>query len=119
MTSGLRLTHIGGPTVLIEFAGWRILSDPTFDPPGRRYKFGWGTASNKVAGPAVAIDDLGRSMPCCSPTTTMPTTSTRRAGRCCADVPIVVTTVAGAARLGGDGDGPRAVGDDRCSEGGG
>jgi L-ascorbate metabolism protein UlaG (beta-lactamase superfamily) len=37
--SDLRLTHIGGPTVLIEVGGWRLLTDPTFDPPGRKYKF--------------------------------------------------------------------------------
>ena len=43
---GLRLTHIGGPTVLIEVGGWRILTDPTFDPPGRTYKFGWGPKEN-------------------------------------------------------------------------
>lgn len=53
------LTYIGGPTVLIEVGGWRILTDPTFDPPGKRYFFGWGTASKKLQGPAVAFDDLG------------------------------------------------------------
>ena len=56
----VRLTHIGGPTVLIEVGGWRLLTDPTFDPPGRRYRFGWGTGSRKLAGPAVAPGDLGR-----------------------------------------------------------
>jgi L-ascorbate metabolism protein UlaG (beta-lactamase superfamily) len=55
----ITLTHIGGPTVLIEVAGWRILTDPTFDAPGRRYRFGWGTSSRKLAGPAVAADALG------------------------------------------------------------
>ena len=25
----VRLTHIGGPTLLIEVGGWRILTDPT------------------------------------------------------------------------------------------
>ena len=55
---GVRLTHIGGPTVLIEAAGWRLLVDPTFDPPGRRYAFGWGTSSRKVTGPAVAAGDV-------------------------------------------------------------
>jgi L-ascorbate metabolism protein UlaG (beta-lactamase superfamily) len=35
--TGIRLTHIGGPTVLIEAEGWRILTDPTFDPPGKTY----------------------------------------------------------------------------------
>jgi len=54
----VRLTHIGGPTVLIEFGGWRLLTDPTFDPPGRRYFFGWGTMSRKLAGPAIAAQDL-------------------------------------------------------------
>jgi L-ascorbate metabolism protein UlaG (beta-lactamase superfamily) len=56
---GVRITHIGGPTVLIEAEGWRILSDPTFDPPGRRYGFGWGTSSRKLTGPAVSVADLG------------------------------------------------------------
>jgi L-ascorbate metabolism protein UlaG (beta-lactamase superfamily) len=55
----VRLTHIGGPTVLLEIAGWRILTDPTFDPPGGRYRFGWGTGSRKLAGPAVSAEDIG------------------------------------------------------------
>lgn len=54
----LRLTHLGGPTTLIELDGWRILTDPTFDPPGRRYTFGWGTSSRKVAGPAQSPDEV-------------------------------------------------------------
>ncbi|MBO9554896.1 MBL fold metallo-hydrolase [Cellulomonas sp.] len=57
---GCRLTHLGGPTVLVELDGWRILTDPTFDPPGRRYGFGLGTSSTKTAGPALAPDELGR-----------------------------------------------------------
>jgi L-ascorbate metabolism protein UlaG (beta-lactamase superfamily) len=55
----LRLTHIGGPTVLVEVGGWRILTDPTFDAPGQKYNFGWGTSSRKLAGPAVAAGDVG------------------------------------------------------------
>lgn len=55
----MRLTHIGGPTALIEVAGWRILTDPTFDPPGRRYRFGWGTSSRKTAGPAMTREEVG------------------------------------------------------------
>jgi len=57
--STMRITHIGGPTALIEVGGWRILTDPTFDAPGRRYSFGWGTFSRKLAGPAIAAADLG------------------------------------------------------------
>ena len=55
----VRLTHIGGPTVLIEVGGWRLLTDPTFDAPGRRYTFGWGSASRKATGPAITAADLG------------------------------------------------------------
>ncbi|MGC1852660.1 MAG: MBL fold metallo-hydrolase [Solirubrobacterales bacterium] len=55
----VELTHIGGPTVLIEVGGWRLLTDPTFDPPGQSYRFGWGTGSRKLAGPAIAPSDLG------------------------------------------------------------
>jgi L-ascorbate metabolism protein UlaG (beta-lactamase superfamily) len=58
--SEIYITHIGGPTALIEVGGWRLLTDPTFDPPGRRYAFGWGTSSEKLAGPAIAATDLGR-----------------------------------------------------------
>ncbi len=54
----IRVTHIGGPTVLIEAAGRRLLTDPTFDPPGAAYRFGWGTGSRKTAGPAIAAADL-------------------------------------------------------------
>jgi L-ascorbate metabolism protein UlaG (beta-lactamase superfamily) len=54
----LILTHIGGPTVLIELDGWRLLTDPTFDPPGGHYEFGWGTSSDKLTGPALSVPDL-------------------------------------------------------------
>jgi L-ascorbate metabolism protein UlaG (beta-lactamase superfamily) len=57
--SEVRITHIGGPTTLIEVAGRRILTDPTFDTPGRTYQFGWGTASRKLTGPAVPAERLG------------------------------------------------------------
>lgn len=55
----VRITHIGGPTALIEFAGWRLLTDPTFDPAGGKYNFGWGTGSTKLTGPAVSPEELG------------------------------------------------------------
>jgi L-ascorbate metabolism protein UlaG (beta-lactamase superfamily) len=44
---------------LIEFGGWRLLTDPTFDPAGGRYRFGWGTGSEKLTGPSISPDDLG------------------------------------------------------------
>jgi L-ascorbate metabolism protein UlaG (beta-lactamase superfamily) len=55
----IRITHVGGPTALIEAAGWRLLTDPTFDPPGGHYRFGWGTSSDKLVGPAVSAESIG------------------------------------------------------------
>jgi L-ascorbate metabolism protein UlaG (beta-lactamase superfamily) len=57
--SDIRITYIGGPTALIEIGPWRLLTDPTFDPPGKRYFFGWGTVSRKLQGPAIEFDELG------------------------------------------------------------
>jgi len=92
--------------VLIEVGGWRLLTDPTFDPAGGRYRFGWGTGSRKLTEPSTAaaalapidavllshdqhddnLDAAGRAM--------LPTAGT------------VVTTVSGAKRL---GDGARGL----------
>jgi L-ascorbate metabolism protein UlaG (beta-lactamase superfamily) len=58
--SRARITHIGGPTTLIEVDDWRLLTDPTFDPPGGSYGFGWGSGSRKLTGPALAADAVGR-----------------------------------------------------------
>lgn len=101
----LSITHIGGPTTLIELGGWRLLTDPTFDPPGRRYGFALGTSSRKLAGPAWTpqqlpaidavllshdhhadnLDDAGRAL--------LP------------EAGAVLTTHAGARRLGGNARG--------------
>jgi L-ascorbate metabolism protein UlaG (beta-lactamase superfamily) len=52
-------THVGTATLLLEIAGLRLLTDPAFDPPGRTYGFGWGTRSRRLTGPALAVDQLG------------------------------------------------------------
>jgi L-ascorbate metabolism protein UlaG (beta-lactamase superfamily) len=57
--SGVRITHIGGPTALIEVGGWRLLTDPTFDPPGGHYPFRFGIELEKLAGPAIEPGELG------------------------------------------------------------
>jgi len=101
----LRITHIGGPTVLMEVGGWRLLTDPTFDPPGRKYKFGWGTGSVKLAGPAIAASDL-------APIDAVLLSHDHHddnldpAGRALLpSANVVVTTASGAKRLGGDARG--------------
>src|SRR3954462_3600915 len=53
------LTHVGGPTVLVQIGEWRLLTDPTFDPAGRDYRFGLGIGSRKLSGPAIAAADIG------------------------------------------------------------
>ncbi len=53
-------TYIGGPTALLTIGGLRVLTDPTFDTAGKRYWFGWGTSSRKLQSPAIAAADVGR-----------------------------------------------------------
>jgi L-ascorbate metabolism protein UlaG (beta-lactamase superfamily) len=96
------ITHICGPTTLIEVGGWRLLTDPTFDPAGGKYRFGWGTGSRKLAGPAIAASDIGR-IDAVLLSHDHHEDNLDAAGRAllpAADV--VVTTVAGAKRLGGE-----------------
>jgi L-ascorbate metabolism protein UlaG (beta-lactamase superfamily) len=52
------VTYIGGPTVLLEWAGLRIVTDPTFDPP-QEYAEPGSTTLVKTAGPGVSRADLG------------------------------------------------------------
>jgi L-ascorbate metabolism protein UlaG (beta-lactamase superfamily) len=53
------ITHIGGPTALLEYAGLRIITDPTFDAP-REYVEPGDTTLVKTAGPAISRPELGR-----------------------------------------------------------
>jgi L-ascorbate metabolism protein UlaG (beta-lactamase superfamily) len=53
----LTITLIGGPTALIEFDGFRLLTDPTFDAPGA-YQLPH-VKLEKLAGPALAADQIG------------------------------------------------------------
>ena len=93
------MTHVGGPTVLIELAGWRILTDPTFDLPGRKYGFGAGTSSTKTRGPAIPPDELG-AVDLVLLSHDHHADNLDDAGRrLLGDVPTVLTTPAGARRL--------------------
>jgi L-ascorbate metabolism protein UlaG (beta-lactamase superfamily) len=55
--STMTVTYVGGPTAVLEYAGLRILLDPTFDPP-QTYDSD-GEPLTKTAGPGVAVADLG------------------------------------------------------------
>ena len=102
MSAPPTLRLIGGPTALITYGGLRILTDPAFDPPGEHPRPGTEIVLRKLEGPAIGLAELlpidivllshdhhadnldpaGRAM--------LP-----QAGR-------VLTTVAGAERLGGN-----------------
>jgi L-ascorbate metabolism protein UlaG (beta-lactamase superfamily) len=53
-----RVTYIGGPTALVEIGGLRLLTDPTFDPAGSEYPTAVYTL-RKTQGPAIGVDDIG------------------------------------------------------------
>src|SRR5436190_1503260 len=51
------ITLVGGPTALIEFDGFRLLTDPTFDAPGA-YQLPH-VKLEKLAGPALEAEAIG------------------------------------------------------------
>lgn len=56
----MEITYVGGPTALVEIAGARFLTDPTFDAPGR-YPTAAGTVVlEKTEGPSIPLQDVGR-----------------------------------------------------------
>ncbi|MBN9077691.1 MAG: MBL fold metallo-hydrolase [Rhizobiales bacterium 65-79] len=98
--SHLRLTLVGGPTMLIEYEEWRFLTDPTFDPPGlyreRPVRF------EKTSGPALAADEIG-PVDAVLLSHDQHFDNLDHAGRAMlSSAGVVYTTKAGAARLGGN-----------------
>ena len=97
------LTLIGGPTVLIEIDGFRLLTDPTFDEPGL-YKLPHVTLE-KLAGPGLPAAELGR-IDAVLLSHDQHADNLDNAGRALlGEVPAVFTTLAGAGRLGGAAQG--------------
>jgi L-ascorbate metabolism protein UlaG (beta-lactamase superfamily) len=58
MSEAPQLTYIGGPTLLIEWQGLRLLTDPTFDPADTSYPTPAYTL-HKTIGPALAVNRIG------------------------------------------------------------
>ena len=101
----LTLTLIGGPTALIEIGGLRLLTDPTFDAPGD-YRLPHATL-RKTGGPALSADQIG-PVDAVLLSHDQHADNLDHAGRALiARVPRVLTTVAGAKRLGGSAQGLR------------
>jgi L-ascorbate metabolism protein UlaG (beta-lactamase superfamily) len=100
----MEITHIGGPTTVILARGLRIVTDPTFDPPGGKYP-GGGWTLEKSGTPAHAVSDI-EPLDLVLLSHDEHADNLDAAGRALlARVPLVLTTVSGAARLGGSARG--------------
>lgn len=99
----LTITLIGGPTALIEFDGFRLLTDPTFDHPGA-YKLPHVTLE-KLVGPAISAAQVG-AVDAVLLSHDQHSDNLDNSGRdFLRTTPRVLTTIAGARRLGGDVEG--------------
>jgi L-ascorbate metabolism protein UlaG (beta-lactamase superfamily) len=58
--ANITLTLVGGPTLLIEYGGLRLLTDPTFDPPGEYQGPHSPLKHVKTDGPAFSVEHVGR-----------------------------------------------------------
>lgn len=97
-------TYIGGPTALLEYGGLRLVTDPTFDAAGTEYTTPVYTL-RKLAGPALAESRLG-ALDAVLLSHDHHFDNLDHAGRAVlARAPIVLTTRAGAERLGGNARG--------------
>jgi L-ascorbate metabolism protein UlaG (beta-lactamase superfamily) len=89
----------GGPTVVLDLGGLRVVSDPTFDDPGPH------SYLTKTAGPAVAEDQLGLVDLVLVSHDNHPDNLDDRGRALALAAPLVLTTRSGAGRLG-----PPAIG---------
>jgi L-ascorbate metabolism protein UlaG (beta-lactamase superfamily) len=101
--NSLRITLIGGPTALIEVDGFRLLTDPTFDAPGA-YQLPHVTLE-KLSGPALAAGAIGE-VDAVLLSHDQHADNLDHSGKAfLAKAKRVLTTVAGAKRLGGHAEG--------------
>jgi L-ascorbate metabolism protein UlaG (beta-lactamase superfamily) len=97
------ITLIGGPAALIEAGGFRLLTDPTFDQPGD-YKLPHVTLT-KTSGPALSASEVG-AVDAVLLSHDQHSDNFDHSGREFArHAPRVLTTIAGAQRLGGNAQG--------------
>lgn len=99
----MSITLIGGPTALIEIDGFRLLTDPTFDAPGA-YRLPHVTLE-KLTAPAMGADAVG-PVDAVLLSHDQHSDNLDKSGRdFLKHVKRVLTTPAGAGRLGGDVEG--------------
>jgi L-ascorbate metabolism protein UlaG (beta-lactamase superfamily) len=99
MTAELTVRLVGGPTAVIELGGVRLLTDPTFDPPGD-HPIG-DRVLTKTSGPALPAEDLGRVDAVLLSHDQHPDNLDDVGRKLLAGVPVVLTTELAAQRLGG------------------
>jgi L-ascorbate metabolism protein UlaG (beta-lactamase superfamily) len=100
----LRITLIGGPTALIEIDGFRLLTDPTFDASGTSYQLPH-VKLEKLTGPALSAEVIGE-VDAVLLSHDQHSDNLDNSGKdFLQKVPRVLTTVAGAKRLGGHAEG--------------
>src|ERR1700743_1882230 len=58
MKSIVNVIYLGGPTVILEIGGLRLMTDPTLDPPGEEFTINGKPAYHKTEGPAKT--DIGK-----------------------------------------------------------
>ena len=93
----VRVQPLGAATAVLELAGLRLLTDPSFDPPG---EYGAGLP-RKLEPTAIDASELGR-IDIALVSHDQHWDNLDRAGRALlAEIPLVLTTTEGAARLGG------------------
>jgi L-ascorbate metabolism protein UlaG (beta-lactamase superfamily) len=101
--NSLRITLIGGPTALIEVDGFRLLTDPTFDAPGA-YQLPH-VMLEKLSGPALGAEAIGE-VDAVLLSHDQHADNLDHSGKAfLAKANRVLTTVAGAKRLGGHAEG--------------
>src|SRR3954471_24987186 len=93
------VTYIGGPTALLELGGLRLLTDPTFDPAGTEYRTP-GYVLRKTQGPAVSRKGLGAVDVVLLSHDHYFDNLDHAGRRMLAGAAMIVTTVAGARRIG-------------------
>jgi L-ascorbate metabolism protein UlaG (beta-lactamase superfamily) len=97
--TGLDIRYVGGPTALLGIGGLRLLTDPTFDPPGE-YPVGSRTLV-KTTGPAVTAEALGPVDAVLLSHDQHPDNLDGSGRSLLAGVPLVLSTAAARERLGG------------------
>ena len=92
---------IGGSTVIVEIAGLRMITDPTFDPPAASPD----GMPHRLTPPAMTVPDVGRLYVALVSHDQHPDNLDTSGRALLAELPLVLTTPDGARRLGGSARG--------------